>query len=81
MDEEEQAKNRQEKCNTLVMEASQNNTRLLTVNTSSPMGEQVRIVKNPVHEKKMDLINRASSIKIALFEEFCGAFILSLFKI
>ena len=43
MDEEEQAKNRQEKCNTLVMEASQNNTRLLTVNTSSPMGEQVRI--------------------------------------
>ena len=45
MDEEEQAKNRQEKCNTLVMEASQNNTRLLTVNTSSPMGEQVRIVK------------------------------------
>ena len=46
MDEEEQAKNRQEKCNTLVMEASQNNTRLLTVNTSSPMGEQVRIVKN-----------------------------------
>ena len=63
MDEEEQAKNRQEKCNTLVMEASQNNTRLLTVNTSSPMGEQV------------------SSIKIALFEEFCGAFFLSLFKI
>ena len=49
MDEEEQAKNRQEKCNTLVMEASQNNTRLLTVNTSSPMGEQVRIVKNLVH--------------------------------
>ena len=56
MDEEEQAKNRQEKCNTLVMEASQNNTRLLTVNTSSPMGEQVRIVKNPVHENLIVLV-------------------------
>ena len=41
MDEEEQAKSRQEKSNSLVMEASQNNTRLLTVNTTSPIGEQV----------------------------------------
>ena len=53
MDEEEQAKSRQEKSNSLVMEASQNNTRLLTVNTTSPTGEQVRLSSDGTASQKI----------------------------